>query len=283
MFNDSANLSEIDAQAAMFLHEDIGSGDLTAAIIPASVQARARVITRQEMVLCGQAWFNAIFKHLDKNIHIEWLHSESTPVHAGQTLACLSGNATALLTGERTALNILQTLSATATLARQYADAVAGTGCKVLDTRKTIPGLRLAQKYAVSCGGCYNHRKGLYDAILIKENHIIATGSIANAVARARQISPVPVEVETENLDEFKQALAARPDRIMLDNFSLEDTKTAVALNQKPIQLEASGNIGLHNIREIAQTGVDYISIGALTKHIQAIDLSMRIELEETA
>jgi nicotinate-nucleotide pyrophosphorylase (carboxylating) len=194
-------------------------------------------------------------------------------------LCTLSGNARALLTGERTALNLLQTLSATATVSRLYADAVAGTACKVLDTRKTIPSLRTAQKYAVVCGGCHNHRMGLYDAILIKENHIIAAGSIANAVQLARQQSSVSVEVEVENLDEYRQALAAKPDRIMLDNFSLDDLITAVALKTNTIELEASGNIDLETIKTVAQTGVDYISIGALTKNIQAIDLSMRIEL----
>ncbi len=267
------------ADAIAFLAEDVGAGDITAAIIPRALQAEAAVETRDSMVLCGQAWFDAVFKALDSEIAIHWLVDEGNPVPAGTLLCRLSGSARNLLTGERTALNLLQTLSATATVARQYADAVAGTHCKVLDTRKTLPGLRKAQKYAVACGGCYNHRMGLYDAILIKENHILAAGSIEQAVLIARQTSNVPVEVEVENLHEFNQACQARPDRIMLDNFSLNDLSTAVALNDGQIELEASGNIDLANIRQVAETGVDYISIGALTKHIRAVDLSMRITL----
>lgn len=262
-----------------FLAEDIGTGDLTAAIIPASLTATAEVVTREPMVLCGQAWFNAVFTALDAGVTINWQAVEGEKV-AGNTVLCrLSGLAKGLLSGERTALNLLQTLSATATAARHYADAVAGTGCKVLDTRKTIPGLRAAQKYAVACGGCHNHRIGLYDGVLIKENHIIAAGSIARAVKLARQQSEVPVEVEVENLQELQQALAAKPDRIMLDNFSLEQMAAAVKLAAGRVELEASGNIGLDNIRSVAETGVDFISIGALTKHIKAVDLSMRIQL----
>lgn len=267
------------ADAAVFLAEDIGTGDITAAIIPVSLQAEATVETREPMVVCGQAWFDAVFKALDPDIAIHWLVNEGSFVAAGALLCRLNGSARNLLTGERTALNLLQTLSATATTARQYADAVAGTHCKVLDTRKTLPGLRKAQKYAVACGGCYNHRMGLYDAILIKENHIAAAGSIEKAVHCARQTADVPVEVEVENLHEFGQASQARPDRIMLDNFSMEDMRTAVAMNNGHIELEASGNIDLANIRQVAETGVDYISIGALTKHIRAVDLSMRISL----
>lgn len=264
-----------------YLSEDIGSGDLTAAIIPEDIIAEAVVITRENMVLCGKPWFNAIFEQLDKQVHIAWLLEEGDFVKAGTELCQLTGNARALLTGERTALNLLQTLSATATVARRYAEAIAGTDCKILDTRKTIPGLRMAQKYAVECGGCYNHRIGLFDAILIKENHIIAAGSIALAVARARQSSTVPVEVEVENLDEFQQALDAKPDRIMLDNFSLVDMRTAVEKNAGQVELEASGNVELSNIRSIAETGVDYISVGALTKNIKAIDLSMRSQFKK--
>ncbi len=262
-----------------FLEEDIGSGDITAAIIPEAMRAEAEVVTREAMVLCGRAWFEAVFKALDADLVIEWLAAEGETVGKDMLLCKLSGSARNLLTGERTALNLLQTLSATATVARRYADAVSGTGCKVLDTRKTIPGLRNAQKYAVACGGCYNHRIGLYDGVLIKENHIIAAGSIAQAIRAARQLSSVPVEVEVESLQEFLEAVAAKPDRIMLDNFSLEDMAEAVKLNSGAIELEASGNIGLHNIRTIAETGVDYISIGALTKHVTAVDLSMRIKL----
>ncbi|MCK9637911.1 MAG: carboxylating nicotinate-nucleotide diphosphorylase [Methylobacter tundripaludum] len=262
-----------------FLEEDIGSGDITAAIIPEEMTAEAEVVTREDMVLCGQAWFDAVFKSLDANVNINWLAAEGEAVGKNTLLCKLDGPARALLSGERTALNLLQTLSATATVARQYADAVSGTGCKVLDTRKTIPGLRNAQKYAVACGGCYNHRIGLYDGVLIKENHIIAAGSIGLAIQAARELTSVPVEVEVESMQEFIEAVAAKPDRIMLDNFSLEDMAAAVKLNAGAIELEASGNIGLDNIKIIAETGVDYISIGALTKHVRAVDLSMRIKL----
>lgn len=262
-----------------FLEEDIGSGDITAAIIPDSMTAEAEVVTREDMVLCGQVWFDAVFKYLDAKVKINWLVAEGESVGKNTLLCKLSGSARGLLTGERTALNLLQTLSATATVARQYADAVSGTGCKVLDTRKTIPGLRNAQKYAVACGGCYNHRIGLYDAVLIKENHIIAAGSIAKAIQAARELTSVPVEVEVESMPEFLEAVAAKPDRIMLDNFSFEELVAAVKLNSGAIELEASGNIDLDNIRVVAETGVDFISIGALTKHVRAVDLSMRIKL----
>jgi nicotinate-nucleotide pyrophosphorylase (carboxylating) len=262
-----------------YLDEDIGTGDITAKIIPETIQAEAIVITRDPMVVCGQDWFDAVFKYLNPGIAIKWLIQEGSGASPGVTLCSLSGSARVLLTGERTALNLLQTLSATATVARQYANAVAGTGCKVLDTRKTIPGLRKAQKYAVACGGCFNHRIGLYDGVLIKENHIIAAGSIAKAVQIARQQSTVPIEVEVESLGEFQEASAAKPDRILLDNFSLVDMRSAVTSNQKAVELEASGNITLDNVRAVAETGVDYISIGALTKNIKAIDLTMRIKL----
>lgn len=262
-----------------FLDEDIGSGDITAAIISETMQASAKVITRESMVCCGQDWFNAIFKELNAEIQIEWLVAEGQWVEAGRLLCALRGLARPLLTGERAALNLLQTLSATATYVRQYANAVAGTGCKVLDTRKTIPGLRDAQKYAVVCGGCHNHRIGLYDGVLIKENHIMAVGSIAKAVAKARKISDKWVEVEVENMAELQQAMDAKPDRIMLDNFSVPQLREAVKKVAGKVALEASGNISLGNIREIAETGVDYISIGALTKSVIAVDLSMRIDL----
>lgn len=267
--------AEIDA----YLEEDIGSGDITAHIIPENVTAEATVITREPMVLCGKAWFDAVFHRLNSGIDIVWHASEGESINADTRLCDLKGQARALLTGERTALNLLQTLSATATVAKRYAGAIKGTGCKVLDTRKTIPGLRKAQKYAVRCGGGFNHRMGLYDAVLIKENHIITAGSIANAVQLARQQSSAPVEVEVESLAEFQQALAARPDRIMLDNLSLDDMRAAVAINNRAVELEASGNITLENIRSVAETGVDFISIGALTKNIKVIDLSMRINL----
>lgn len=273
------NPSIID-QIKPILEEDIGPGDITAEIIPSSVTAEAVVVSREAVVLCGREWFEAVFKFLDNDVRIEWLAEEGDALPPDARLCIVSGRARTLLTGERTALNLLQTLSATATVSRKYAHAVSGTGCKVLDTRKTIPGLRHAQKYAVKCGGCYNHRMGLYDGILIKENHIAAAGSIENAVKQARQLTSVPIEVEVENLEEFRHAESAGPDRIMLDNFSVQDLRTAVELNSGMIELEASGNIGLNNIRQIAETGVDYISIGALTKNITAIDLSMRIRLE---
>lgn len=275
-------LQEIKKNIQDFLAEDVGEGDVTAAIVQSDTKAKAEVVTREFMTVCGQQWFNEVFAQLNQDIKIEWQVAEGDQAEAGDLLCQLSGPARALLTGERTALNILQTLSATATTARLYADAVSGTACKVLDTRKTLPGLRLAQKYAVQCGGCYNHRFGLYDAVLIKENHILAAGSISSAVQSARQTTDVLIEVEVENLQEFQEAVMAVPDRIMLDNFSREDLQQAVASKQGTIELEASGNIDLQNIQEIAASGVDYISIGALTKNIQAIDLSMRIKFEES-
>ena len=274
----SVSVAEIKA----IIEEDVGSGDVTAEIIPESLTAEAEVITREAMVLCGQAWFDAIFRYLNHDIVIHWLVDEGQSIEKGTLICTISGSARSLLTGERSALNLLQTLSATATISRRYAEAVAGTGCKILDTRKTIPGLRKAQKYAVRCGGCYNHRKGLYDGILIKENHILAAGSIAEAVRAARAVAGVPVEVEIESMQELTEALLAKPDRIMLDNFSLEDMRRAVKLTAGKVELEASGNIELDNCRTVAETGVDYISIGALTKHIHAIDLSMRVKLINT-
>ena len=270
-------LKSIDIKS--FLEEDIGSGDITAAIIPETTHAYAEVLTREDIIISGQAWFDAVFKHLDTNVTINWLVSEGEAVKKNTVLCKVSGSARALLTGERTALNLLQLLSATATVARKYADAVADTGCKILDTRKTIPGLRDAQKYAVACGGCHNHRIGLYDGVLIKENHIMAAGSITKAIQKARELTSVTVEVEVESMSELLEALAAKPDRIMLDNFSLADLRTAVKLSAGAVELEASGNIDLDNIHSIAQTGVDYISIGALTKHVKAVDLSMRMKL----
>lgn len=262
-----------------FLNEDIGPGDLTAQIIPEQTIAHAAVITREKLVLCGQKWFDAVFQELDEQVTIEWSAEEGAEVLAGDQLCSLNGPARALLTGERTALNLLQTLSATATLARRYAMQVEGTSACVLDTRKTIPGLRKAQKYAVSCGGCTNHRVGLYDGILIKENHIIAAGSIQAAVFTARSLgSPVPVEVEVESLDEVRQALEASADILLLDNFSNDMLRQAVTMNKGRAKLEASGNVSLETIRAIAETGVDYVSVGALTKNVKAADLSMRVQ-----
>ncbi len=274
-------MMSIEEQVKVFLDEDIGSGDVTALIIPEESQAVATIITRQGMVLCGQAWVSAVFKSLDETIAIEWLVKEGEWVDAGSQLCILSGNTRGLLTGERTALNLLQTLSAVATESRQYARAVAGTTCQILDTRKTLPGLRLAQKYAVKCGGCLNHRVGLYDGILIKENHIVAAGSITAAVSRARVISSVLVEVEVENQHELREAVDARPDRIMLDNFSLEDMRGAVEWVAGRVPLEASGDVTLEGITTIARTGVDFISVGALTKNVSAVDLSMRVSVQK--
>lgn len=260
------------------LREDIGSGDITAGLVPQNQQAVAQVITREAAVLCGQRWVEETFRQLDPSVTLAWKHNDGDSVEANAVLFEARGPARSLLTGERTALNFLQLLSGTATLARRYSQELVGTTTKVLDTRKTIPGLRLAQKYAVRCGGGYNHRLGLYDAFLIKENHIAAAGSIAAAVNNARAQAPGrPVEVEVESLNELQQAIAAGSDIIMLDNFSLELMQEAVALTQGRSRLEASGGITLDNLRAVAMTGVDYISIGSLTKHIQAIDLSMRL------
>ena len=260
------------------LNEDVGSGDITAALIEPHSQAAARVITREDGVLCGRAWVDAVFAQLDREVVLEWHAEDGQRVSAGDSLFSLRGPARSLLTGERTALNFLQLLSGTATTCRHYADLVAGTGVKLLDTRKTIPGLRIAQKYAVSCGGCHNHRIGLYDAFLIKENHISACGGIAAAVRTARDHAPdKPVEVEVENLQELEQALAAACDRVMLDNFSLEQMAIAVDMAAGQLELEASGNVTATTLRPIAETGVDYISIGALTKDCKALDLSMRL------
>jgi len=261
------------------LAEDVGSGDITAALIAPDNQATARVITREGGVLCGSPWVDAVFAELDPAVAIEWQARDGESITAGDSLFTLRGPARALLTGERTALNFLQLLSGTATTCRRYADLVSGTGVKLLDTRKTIPGLRIAQKYAVTCGGCHNHRIGLFDAFLIKENHINACGGIAAAVNTARSHAPgMPVEVEVENLEELQQALAAACDRVMLDNFSLEQMASAVNLAGGRIELEASGNVTEATLRSIAETGVDYISIGALTKDCKALDLSMRLK-----
>jgi nicotinate-nucleotide pyrophosphorylase (carboxylating) len=260
------------------LAEDVGSGDITAALIAPGSSATGRVITREDGVLCGQAWVDAVFAELDGAVSVEWHCQDGQGVSAGDVLFTVEGPARSLLTGERCALNFLQLLSGTATTCRRYADRVAGTQVKLLDTRKTIPGLRDAQKYAVRCGGCHNHRIGLYDAFLIKENHISACGSIAAAVEAARKYAPgKPVEVEVESMAELEQALAAACDRVMLDNFSLQQIATAVTVANGRIELEVSGNVTENTLLAIAQTGVDYISIGALTKDCRAMDLSMRL------
>ena len=261
------------------LDEDIGSGDITAALIPRDQMANATVICRESAMICGQAWFNAVFAELDSRISISWLVHDGDLVQEKQALCTLSGPARPLLTGERTALNFLQTLSATATRAHQYAETIADLPTRILDTRKTIPGLRHAQKYAIRVGGCDNHRSGLYDGILIKENHIAAAGSINRAVRHARDTSPgVMVEIEVEDNDQVQQALAAGADRLLLDNFTLPALAAAVQVVAGRSSLEASGGITLENLRETALTGVDFISIGTLTKDIYAIDLSMNFD-----
>jgi nicotinate-nucleotide pyrophosphorylase (carboxylating) len=275
--------NDIVATVARALLEDVGDGDLTAALIPEHTAKRAHVISREHATLCGTAWFDEVFKQLSPAIHVEWQVRDGERMAPNQTICRLEGPARSLLTGERTALNFVQTLSGTATVTRQYADAIDGTGCRILDTRKTIPGLRLAQKYAVRCGGGTNHRIGLFDAILVKENHIIAAGSIAAAVAHARKLAGKRmVEVEVETLDELQQALATDIDRILLDNFTradmLQGVKTARARSDRKVELEASGNMTLQTIRSVAETGVDFISAGSLTKHVRAVDLSMRFD-----
>ncbi len=261
------------------IEEDIGSGDLTAGLVPEDRIWKARVISREAAVLCGHAWFDAVFHHIDPDVDIRWYARDAERIEAGQLLCTLEGKARALLSGERTALNFLQTLSGTATLAARYAEVVKDLDTRILDTRKTLPGLRRAQKYAVRCGGCHNHRSGLYDGILIKENHIAAAGGIAEAVEAARALpTGLPIEIEVENLDEVRQALSAGADRLLLDNFSPAQLREAVELTAHRAELEASGGIDLDNLREYAETGVDYISIGALTKDVRAIDLSMRFD-----
>lgn len=271
---------EIQANVRAALAEDVGSGDITAQLIPAERDANARIITRENATIAGTAWVDEVFRQVDPRVQVNWQVRDGERVSADQTLFTLDGPARALLTGERSALNFLQLLSGTASRARHYADLVDGTGVKLLDTRKTLPGLRLAQKYAITCGGCHNHRIGLYDAFLIKENHIAACGGIAEAIAAAQQIAPgKPVEIEVEDLDELRQALDAGADIVMLDELSLDDMRTAVALTAGRAKLEASGGITESTLRTIAETGVDYISIGTLTKDVKALDLSMRLSL----
>jgi nicotinate-nucleotide pyrophosphorylase (carboxylating) len=268
----------IEENVRIALKEDVGNGDITAELIPAADQARARVISRQTAVVCGRAWVDEVFRQVDPKVQIEWLVDDGDKVERDQVLFRLQGSARSLLTGERAALNFLQTLSGTATISHEYAQRVAGTPVRLLDTRKTIPGLRLAQKYAVSCGGCFNHRIGLYDAFLIKENHIMACGGIEQAIETARRNHPgKPVEIEVETEEQLERALVAGADIVMLDNFSPERMIAAVKQTAGRAKLEASGNITDETLLEYANTGVDYISIGALTKHCQAVDLSMRI------
>jgi nicotinate-nucleotide pyrophosphorylase (carboxylating) len=268
---------EISNNVRTALAEDVGSGDLTAQLVRPGERARAHVISRQSAVLCGRAWFDEVFRQLDGAVRVAWQAADGDAVQPDQSLCTLAGSARSLLTGERTALNFLQTLSGVATRTRTFVDAIAGTHARILDTRKTLPGLRRALKYAVRCGGGSNHRMGLHDAVLIKENHIAAAGGIASALAHARDVAAgVPVQIEVESLDQLREALAAGARLILLDNFDLDSLRQAVRLTDRRAELEASGGIGLDSVRAIAQTGVDRISIGSLTKDIQAVDLSLR-------
>jgi len=275
---------DIPSVVARALEEDIGPGDVTADLVPASRGADATVLSREDAVLCGIAWFDEVFAQVDAAVSVDWSVGDGARIAPGMELCRLNGPARALLSGERTALNFLQALSGTATIARRYVDAVAHTGCRILDTRKTIPGLRAAQKYAVACGGATNHRRGLYDALLIKENHIMAAGGIATALQAARRTHPgLSVEIEVESLAELEQALDGGADIVLLDNFALDTLWEAVARTRGrqgcATKLEASGNVELENVGAIAATGVDFVSVGGLTKHVRAIDLSMRFRL----
>jgi nicotinate-nucleotide pyrophosphorylase (carboxylating) len=265
------------------LAEDLGTGDLTAALVPESARCIARVVTREACVLAGRIYAERVFLEIDRGVELAWSADDGAELAAGATVLEAEGRARSLLSAERTALNLLQCLSGTATATRKFVAAVAGTGCRIIDTRKTLPGLRLAQKYAVRCGGGSNHRLGLYDGILIKENHIAAAGSIAAAVAAARARAPrVPIEVEVESLTELEEAFAAGADMVLLDELPLPTLAEAVARNRarsQPLKLEASGGIGLDTVRAVAETGVDFISVGGLTKHVRAVDLSMRCTL----
>ena len=276
--------ADIEKLVGDALREDIGHGDLTSALINPSANAEARLLCRESAVLCGAAWFDEAFRQVDESVEIHWRHHDGAQINTGEAdvLVCqINGRARALLTAERTAINFLQTLSGTATIARRYADAVADTNTRIVDTRKTIPMLRVAQKYAVAIGGAHNHRMGLFDQLLIKENHIAAAGSVANAFRLAQKnnaSSAMEVEIEVESLEQLQQALEAGATRIMLDNFDLANLRKGVALTRGRAELEASGNVSLQRVREIAQTGVDYISVGALTKNIHAIDFSLRFD-----
>jgi nicotinate-nucleotide pyrophosphorylase (carboxylating) len=274
---------EITNNAACALREDVGRGDVTGELIPADKAMSATILTREAMTMAGQPWVDEVCRQVDANIELQWQYQDGDAVAAGTTLCELTGPARSILTAERTALNFLQLLSATATVTAEYVAAVAGTNCRVLDTRKTVPGLRLAQKYAVRCGGGHNHRVGLYDAILIKENHVMSAGGITAAVTAARDLQPgMSVEVEVETLEEMREALTAKAERLLLDNFSVELLEKAVAINQQegdpPAELEASGGLSIDQLASVAATGVDYVSVGALTKNVRAIDLSMRFK-----
>jgi nicotinate-nucleotide pyrophosphorylase (carboxylating) len=286
MTNADQQAAEITVNVGIALEEDLGGGDITAALVPDASFAKAILIAREPMTMAGQGWVNEVFRQVDSTIQVEWLYNDGDRVPQESEICVLQGRSRSILSGERTALNFLQTLSATATTTAKFVAAVDGTGTQILDTRKTIPGLRLAQKYAVRCGGGNNHRIGLFDAILIKENHIVSTGGIAAAIQAARnQHTSLPVEIEVESIKEMREALIAGADRLLLDNFDLEDLRRAVELNQQdgdpPADLEASGGMTLQRVRAVAETGVNYISVGALTKDIDAVDLSMRFAFIE--
>lgn len=267
----------IKDDVARTLAEDMGDGDVSAQLINPDTHLQTRLMVREDAVLCGAAWFDEVFRQCDEQITVSWSAKDGDLIKADDVTCEVSGPARAILSAERSALNFLQTLSGTATITHRYADLIESTNCRILDTRKTIPHLRMAQKYAVTCGGGLNHRIGLFDAYLIKENHLAACGGIAAAATKARALNPeLLLEIEVESLDQLQQAIDAGVDRALLDNFSLEQTRKAVALNNKCIQLEASGNITEQSLIEIAETGVDFISIGALTKHLRAIDFSLR-------
>ena len=274
--------ADLAQQVEAALREDLGSGDVTASLVPAAQRVRGSVVTREQAVLCGRAWADETFRQLDSKVQLTWHAADGDRVAPQQVIFSIAGPARPVLTGERTALNFLQLLSATATAARRFVDAVAGTGCQILDTRKTLPGLRTAQKYAVRCGGAHNYRMGLYDQVLIKENHIAAAGSLTGAIEAARHSAAgITVEVEVETLGELQEALSARADIVMLDEFALEDMRAAVALNRAQgavAKLEVSGSVSLDAVRAIAETGVDFISVGSITKNVRAIDLSMRLD-----
>ncbi len=282
---DKTLLADIDATVAHVLQEDLGKCDLTAELIPAGTLMTASIFTRERMIMAGRPWIDELYGQLDRRVVIDWQFNDGERVEANHSICDLHGPARAILSGERAALNFLQTLSATATVTAAYVQAVAGTPCRILDTRKTLPGLRLAQKYAVVQGGGCNHRMGLFDAILIKENHIMSAGGIEVAITAARKLYPrMPIEIEVESIAELRAALAAKADRILLDNFSVELLQEAVAINRAEgdpqAVLEASGGLTLEKVAIVAKTGVDYISVGALTKNIRAIDLSMRLTME---
>ena len=272
-------IQSIKDSVRIALKEDVGEGDVTASLVNNNQIIKAKVICREDAVLCGQQWFDETFHQLDKKINVDWMLADGNQIEKDAAVCTLEGPAKAILTGERTALNFLQTLSATATITKFYSDRIAGTSAKILDTRKTIPGMRLAQKYAVTCGGGQNHRMGLYDAYLIKENHIATAGSITKAVKIAKEKNPnLKLEIEVENNIQLLEAINTEADTILLDNFSLSELGKAVDTNDNKKKLEASGNVSLDNIREIAKTGIHYISIGAITKNVKAIDFSMQFE-----